>query len=70
MWYRFSKNKWCWDIVIGIEYTYAYVYAESKKEAIEILNRSNSFRKYSDRGLDQIDEVLKVPEGDIDKIIM
>tara|TARA_Y100000593_G_C4267462_1_gene315564 strand:- start:611 stop:823 length:213 start_codon:yes stop_codon:yes gene_type:complete len=70
MWYRFSKNKWCWDIVIGIEYIYAYVKAENEAEAIKKVNRSNAPRKYSDRGLDKIDNVLTVPLEDIDKIIM
>jgi len=69
MWYRFSKNKWCWDIVIGIEYIYAYVKAENEDAAIKKVNSSNAPRKYSDRGLDKIDNVLTIPMEDMDKII-
>ena len=58
MWYRFSKNKWCWDIVIGIEYSYAYVQANSEEEAIKKCNESAyTKRRYSNRGLDRIDVV-------------
>jgi len=70
MWYRFSKNKWCWDIIIGIEYTYAYVKADTIEEAIKKCNNSPiPIRKYSDRGLDQIDNVITIPLEDINKII-
>jgi len=70
MWYRFSKRKWCWDIVIGIEYTYAYVKANTIDEAIIKCNDSPlPKRKYSDRGLDQIDNVITIPLEDINKII-
>ena len=34
MWYRFSKLKWVWDVTDGIEYSYAYVKADSEEEAI------------------------------------
>ena len=38
MWYRFSKLKWVWDITDGIEYSYAYVKANSEEEAIRKCN--------------------------------
>ena len=71
MWYRFSKLNWVWDVTDGIEYSYAYVKADSKKEAIKKCNESLiPERKYSDRGLDQIDEVEIIPIEDADKIIL
>ena len=71
MWYRFSKLRWVWDITDGIDYTYAYVKADSEKEAIKKCNGSKiPDRRYSDRGLDQIDEVYTIPIEDADKIIV
>ncbi len=71
MWYRFSKYKWCWDIVIGIEYAYAYVKANTEKEAIEKCNKSSiAKRRYSNRGLDGIDVVKNIPLEDIEKVIL
>ncbi len=69
MWYRFSKLKWDFDISIGIDYTYAYPKAETIKEAIVKVNKSDSPRKYDDRGLDQIDNVITIPLEEINKII-
>ena len=70
MWYRFSKNKWCWDIVIGIDYTYAYVKADSEEEAIKKCNESSiPDRRYTDRGLDQIEEVLSIPLDEMMKVV-
>ena len=69
MWYRFSKLKWDFDRSIGIDYTYAYTNAETIKEAIVKINKSDSPRKYDDRGLDQIDNVITIPLEDINKII-
>ena len=62
MWYRFSKLKWNYDIAVGIDYTYAYVKASNEENAIKKVNQSNAKRKYDKRGLDQIDEVLVIPE--------
>jgi len=62
MWYKFSKPKWNYDIIVGIEYTYAYVKANNKQMAIAKLNKSKCFRKYDMRGLDYIDKVFIVPE--------
>jgi len=70
VWYRFSKNKWCWDIVIGIDYTYAYVKADSEEEAIKKCNESSiPDRRYTDRGLDQIEEVLSIPLDEMMKVV-
>ena len=38
MWYRFSKLKWVWDMTDGIDYSYAYVKANSEEEAIKKCN--------------------------------
>jgi hypothetical protein len=69
MWYKFSKLKWIWDMTDGIEYTYAYVNAESKEKAIVKVNTcSNIRRRYSDRGLDEIKEIsdaVEIPTEDI-----
>ena len=71
MWYRFSKLRWVWDITDGIEYSYAYVKADSEEEAIKKCNESPiPTRRYSDRGLDQIDEVKTIPLEDADKVIL
>ena len=69
MWYRFSKLKWDFDRSIGIDYTYAYTKAETIKEAIVKVNKSDSPRKYDDRGLDQIDNVITIPLDEINKIV-
>ena len=70
MWYRFSKIKWIWDVTDGIEYTYAYVKADSENAAITKCNKSPiPKRKYSDRGLDMIDEVYTIPLDDFCKVI-
>ena len=69
MWYRFSKLKWDFDRSIGIDYTYAYTNAETIKEAIIKINNFDSPRKYDNRGLDQIDNVITIPLEDINKII-
>ena len=70
MWFRFSKVKWCWDMADGIEYSYAYTNADNEEDAIKKVNESDiPDRKYSDRGLDQIDEVINIPLEDINKII-
>ena len=71
MWYRFSKLRWVWDVTDGIEYSYAYVKADSEEEAIKKCNESPiPTRRYSDRGLDQIDEVKTIPLEDTDKVIL
>ena len=71
MWYRFSKPYWRYDIVDGIEETYAYVRANSKEEAIEKCNKSQiPKRKYDMRGMDIIDEVMFIPVTDADKMIL
>ena len=71
MWYRFSKLRWVWDVTDGIEYSYAYVKANSEEEAIKKCNESPiPTRRYSDRGLDQIDEVETIPLEDADKVIL
>ena len=71
MWYRFSKLSWFDDMTNGIEYTYAYVKADNKKDAIKKCNESKiTDRRYIDRGLDQIDEVYTIPIEDADKIIV
>ena len=71
MWYRFSKLKWVWDITDGIEFSYAYAKANNKEEAIRKVNESNiPKRKYTDRGMDQIDEVYTIPLEDINKVVM
>ena len=71
MWYRFSKLRWVWDVTDGIEYSYAYVKADSEEEAIKKCNESPiPTRRYSDRGLDQIDEVKTIPLEDADKVIL
>ena len=54
---------------MGIDYTYAYTKAETIKEAIVKVNKSDSPRKYDDRGLDQIDNVITIPLEEINKII-
>ena len=70
MWYRFSKVKWIWDVTDGIEYSYAYVKADSEKAAIIKCNESPiPNRRYSDRGLDQIDEVYTIPMEEMNKVI-
>ena len=69
MWYRFSKLKWDYDRSIGIDYIYAYANAETIKEAIIKVNKSDSPRKYDDRGLDQIDNVITIPLEEIKKIV-
>jgi hypothetical protein len=54
----------------GIEYSYAYVKAGSKKEAITKCNKSViPNRRYSDRGLDQIDEVYTIPMEEMNKVV-
>ena len=71
MWYRFSKLKWVWDITDGIEYSYAYVKADSEEEAIKKCNKSQiPKRKYDMRGMDVIDEVKVIPIEDADKVIL
>ena len=65
MWYRFSKLKWDYDRSIGIDYSYAYTKADNEEEAIAKVNESNSERKYDDRGLDQIDNIISIPLEDI-----
>ena len=71
MWYRFSKLRWVWDMTDGIEYSYAYVKADNEKEAIKKCNGSKiPKRKYSNRGLDQIDEIEIIPIEDVEKIIL
>ena len=71
MWYRFSKLSWFDDMTNGIEYSYAYVKADSEKEAITKCNESPTpIRKYTDRGMDQIDEVYHIPMEEIDKVIL
>ena len=71
MWYRFSKLRWVWDITDGIEYSYAYVKADSEEEAIKKCNESPiPKRRYTDRGMDQIDEVREIPLEDADKVIL
>ncbi len=53
---------------MGIEYSYAYVKANTIEEAIKKCNESSiPKRKYSDRGLDKIDEVFTIPLEDIKK---
>jgi hypothetical protein len=70
MWYRFSKVKWIWDVVDGIEYSYAYVKADSEKAAITKCNESPiPNRRYSNRGLDQIDEVYTIPMEEMNKVV-
>ena len=69
MWYRFSKLKWDFDRSIGIDYSYAYTKANNEEEAINKVRESNSKRKYDNRGLDQIDNVITIPLEDINKII-
>ena len=69
MWYRFSKLEWDFDRSIGIDYTYAYTNPETIKEAIVKINKSDSPRKYDDRGLDQIDNVITIPLDEINKIV-
>jgi hypothetical protein len=71
MWYRFSKLSWFDDMTDGIEYTYAYASADTKEDAIKKVNESSiPRRKYTDRGMDQIDEVGDIPMKDIDKVII
>ena len=71
MWYRFSKLSWFDDMTNGIEYSYAYVKADNKNEAITKCNESSlPNRKYTDRGMDQIDKVYDIPMKDIDKVIL
>ena len=70
MWYRFSKLKWDYDRSIGIDYSYAYVKADTVEVAITKCNESPiPKRRYTDRGLDQIDNVITIPLEDINKII-
>ena len=69
MWYRFSKLKWDYDRSVGIDYSYAYTKADNEDEAIAKVKESNSERKYDNRGLDQIDNVITIPLEDINKII-
>ena len=70
MWYRFSKPFWRYDIIDGIEETYAYVNAASKQEAIEKLNNSpRPGRRYTSRTCDIIDEVNTIPMEDITKVV-
>jgi hypothetical protein len=70
MWYRFSKVKWIWDMADGIEYSYAYVKADTVDEAIKKCNGSPiPKRRYSDRGLDQIDEVFTIPLDEMIKVV-
>lgn len=71
MWYRFSKLRWVWDMTDGIDYSYAYVKANSKEEAIKKCNESQiPRRKYDIRGLDIIDEVEIIPIEDADKVVL
>ena len=69
MWFRFSKLKWDFDRSIGIDYSYAYTNADTESEAILKVNKSDSPRKYDDRGLDQIDKVTTIPLEEINKIV-
>ena len=70
MWYRFSKPFWRYDIIDGIDETYAYVKASSKQEAIKKLNnRPRPGRRYSSRTCDIIDEVITIPMEDITKVV-
>jgi hypothetical protein len=70
MWFRFSKVKWMWDMADGIEYSYAYAKADNQEDAIKKVNESDiPDRKYTERGLDQIDEVITIPLEDINKVI-
>ena len=71
MWYRFSKLRWYDDMTDGMEYSYAYVKAYNEKEAIIKCNESSlPTRKYTDRGMDQIDEVYHIPMEDFNKVIL
>jgi hypothetical protein len=70
IWYRFSKIKWVWDVTDGIEYSYAYVKADSLDKAIKRVNSSLiPKRKYDPRGLDVIDKVYIVPMEDVAKVV-
>ena len=70
MWYRFSKIKWSWDIADGIDYTYAYAKADTEEDAIKKVNESPiPKRKYTVRGMDQIDEVYTIPLDELCKVI-
>lgn len=71
MWYRFSKLKWVWDMTDGIDYSYAYVKANSEEEAIKKCNESSiPKRKFDVRGMDVIDEVKIIPIGETDKVVL
>ena len=60
--YRFAKYIWCWDITIGCE-PWCYVMAETEEDTIRKVNESDlPERRYSDRGLDLIDIIDKVPD--------
>ena len=69
MWYRFSKPKWRYDIIDGIEEIYAYVKADSKKEAIKKVNSRSEGRIYTNFSCDLIDKVLYIPEEDHKKVV-
>lgn len=70
MWYRFSKPKWRYDIIDGIEEIYAYVKADSEKEAIKKVNsRKSDGRRYARYSCDLIDKVLYIPEEDHKKVV-
>jgi len=59
-----------WDMADGIEYSYAYAKADNQEDAIKKVNESDiPDRKYTERGLDQIDEVITIPLEDINKVI-
>jgi hypothetical protein len=71
MWYRFSKVKWVWDVAAGVEYSYAYVKANTEKDAIKKCNESPiPKRRYSNRGLDQIDKVDVIPIEAADMVVL
>ena len=71
MWYRFSKLRWVWDVTDCIEYSYAYVKADSEEEAIKKCNESPiPKRKYNVRGMDIIEKVEFIPIDEADKIIL
>ena len=70
MWYRFSKPKWRYDIIDGIEEIYAYTKADSQEEAIKkVNNRDSEGRIYAPHTCDLIEKVLYIPEEDHKKVV-
>ena len=54
----------------GIDYSYAYVKADNKEDAIKKCNKSKiPKRKYDIRGLDVIDEVTVIPMEEMNKVV-